>query len=192
MTSTAGAEIIDISKYFGQRVSSGSQAEIGAHATSTSTAAIRQTDGDRPRTEQRGIAELYPGLEDDSTLYRVQELAMSAVGICERAIEHLHRDEVVEADLETMRLSSLSNELFFCRGRMGEGFANMVDAISTSLSLLHGKLLEKEQVFAIRDCFDKLYHEPGISFDESLALVEMLSNVGLQTEPDLGGLVGDD
>lgn len=160
-----------------------------AKSSLAANASVRDVD-QRSNEGSRPISELYPGLEDSSLLNQAQRMASEALGICDNALVLIREDDLVQADIEIMRLVPIATELFCCRA-IGEGFANLADTLLTSLTMLEGDTLNVQQLIAIRSGFEELYDSPGLSFDDSLGLSDRLEAANLRTSSDLAGLVGD-
>lgn len=188
--SNTGAQIIELAKYAKTRVASGASPEVAQDLQQLSVASGTVSTESKWREERRAISEFYPGLSDSSLLQRAMQLMADALGICQRVLEHLEGEDVIEADLECMRLKSVLVELFCCR-EIGEGYANTIDALLTGVRRFKDGPMERAQVLAIRECLHKIYDAPALSFDESFALIDLLEEAGFLTEPDLSGLADD-
>ena len=78
-------------------------------------------------------------------------------------------------------LALLLIKLFFCFRHLGEGFANLVSALSETLA--RKGLLNQEQVEMVTRILSRLKQEPYLRFESSLDLVEALRSTGLEDTP---------
>jgi hypothetical protein len=141
--------------------------------------------------QDEGIVERAPAISIDE-IYRAPEISIelgSALRLlrestsnCDEALSALQRVEPIEADAAMLRVRVELPELFCCRA-IGDGFAEIVNAIQSAFENLDGELFTANQVEAVRNALFAIRNEPRMSFDKSLRHVTLMEETGLKTEP---------
>lgn len=127
--------------------------------------------------------EVYRALEFTTVELRsALRLLRDAIGWCDRALSADTLGELFQADDAMVNVQMIMPELFCCRA-LGDGLAEIVNAIQSSFENLKGMTLEGPQVSSIRRALVAIQNEPRLSFDRALEFVGAMESTGLIVEP---------
>jgi hypothetical protein len=161
------------------------------HAESVTSSGSASNSG--PQRTQ--VSTLQPVIPFDQ-LYQAQELGtkefVAAVRLLAEAASLLseaktaaERSEEVTADNFMIHFEHLLPRLFACR-KIGDGFANVTNAVQLALANRNGLPLEKMQIVVLWRIFRQLATGPFLSFDDSISLIDDLDQANLWiTDPTL-------
>lgn len=147
-------------------------------------------DGIVARAQVIGIDEIYRAPEADTKIGNVLKTLRESASNCDDAIKSLENSDPIGSDNFMLEVGAALPELFCNRG-IGDGFAEIINALESAFENLNGELFSLTQIRAIRDALAGARNEPRMSFEKSLGYVQALENVGLKTEPaDIDILAG--
>jgi hypothetical protein len=136
------------------------------------------------------IDEIYRAPEADTKIGNVLKTLRESAANCDKAVTALDNSDPIGADSLMMEVRAVLPELF-CVRRIGDGFAEVINALESSFENLSGELFSLAQIRAIRDALIGARNEPRMSFEKSLRYVLALEDVGLKTEPtDIDTIAG--
>jgi hypothetical protein len=127
------------------------------------------------------IDEIYRAPEAGTELGTALHLLRNAASNCRQALDSI-REEPIRADAAMLSVRVLLPELFCCRA-IGDGFAEIINAIQSAFENLGGGMFSAGQVEAILKALIATRNEPRMSFEKALAHVSAMEEVGLLTEP---------
>lgn len=141
-----------------------------------------------PKTAQMSALEALIPFDQ---LYQAQELGTKefvaatrllseAAGLLSEAKTAAERSEDVTADNCMIHFEQLLPSLFACR-KVGDGFANVTNAVQLALAKRNGLPLEKNQILVLWRTFRQLASGPFLSFDDSISLIDDLDQANLWT-----------
>ena len=133
------------------------------------------------------IDHLYPASsETRPDLLKALRLMADAVSALESARAACARNNEIDADRYVQRLQMMLEDLFSCR-KLGDGYANTINSIHFSLINQHGKPLTARQISAVWRTLKELRAHPFMGFEDSLQLVDGLSDTELEVTPSFIG-----
>lgn len=136
------------------------------------------------------IDEIYRTPEADTKIGNVLKMLRDSASSCDKAVTALGDSDPVGADSLMLEVRAVLPELFCNRG-IGDGFAEIVNALESAFENLGGEMFSLAQISAVRDALTGARNEPRMSFEKSLRYVLALEDVGLKTEPaDIDTLAG--
>jgi hypothetical protein len=136
------------------------------------------------------IDEIYRAPEADTKIGNVLKMLRESASSCEKAVTALVDSDPIGADNLMLEVRAVLPELFCNRG-IGDGFAEIVNALESAFENLGGEMFSLAQIGAVRDALTGARNEPRMSFEKSLRYVLALEGVGLRTEPaDIDTLAG--
>jgi hypothetical protein len=136
------------------------------------------------------IDDIYRAPEAGAELGTALRLLREAVSNCEHALSGLDNHEPIGADAFMLTVGSVLPELFCCRA-IGDGYAEIINAIQSAFENLDGELFSSGQIRAVKGALTAVRNEPRMSFEKSLNHVSTLEDAGLKTEPsDIDALAG--
>jgi hypothetical protein len=142
----------------------------------------RALDPSRMKTISIGV--LYQAREAGSKNFnRALELLEEASEALSEAKVAVESKDLVARASEVMRFERLLAPLFECR-EIGEGFANVINAVHMSIANLHGEPLDDDQIIALWRIVREVASAPFFGFQESLKFVRDLELVGLRSNND--------
>lgn len=148
------------------------------------------TDGIVMRAPVISIDDIYRAPEAGTKLSTVLRLLREGVSNCNEALSALANDEPIEADALMLKVRTTLPELFCCRD-IGDGFAEIINAVQSAFENLDGRMFSSDQVRAVKSVLAAVRNEPRMSFEKSLGHVSTLEDVGLKSEPsDIDKLAG--
>jgi hypothetical protein len=143
------------------------------------------TEGIGPTALNLTTEEVYRALEFTTVEMRsALRLLRDAIGWCDRALSADSLGELFQADDAMVNVQIIMPELFCCRA-LGDGLAEIVNAIQSSFENLKGGAFERSQISSIRRALIAIQNEPRLSFERALEFVGAMESTGLMVEPAL-------
>jgi hypothetical protein len=129
------------------------------------------------------IEEIYRA-PDFGTIELASALSLlrEAIVLCNRALEALAKNAPLHADTAMIKVQTMMSELFCCRA-VGDGLAEVVNAVQSSFENLGGTAMSQQQIEVVRNAFIAVRSEPRMSFDRSLEMVSAMELAGLEVDP---------
>jgi hypothetical protein len=143
---------------------------------------VVQQEGIVERASVISIDEIYRAPEVSIELGAALRLLRETISNCGEALSALEKGEPIEADAAMLRVRVELPELFCCRA-IGDGFAEIINAVQSVFENLNGELFTAGQVEAVRKALIAIRNEPRMPFDKSLSHVSTMEEMGLKTEP---------
>jgi hypothetical protein len=128
------------------------------------------------------VDDIYRAPDAGTEMGIALRLLREAVSNCEDALLALDNHEPIGADAFMLRAGMTLPELFCCRV-IGDGYAEIINAVQSAFENLDGELFSLVQIRAVKNALTTVRNEPRMTFERSLDLVSMLEEAGLKTEP---------
>jgi hypothetical protein len=127
------------------------------------------------------IDDIYRAPEAGTDLGTALRLLRDALSSCAEALA-LVTEDPIRSDSAMLKVRLLLPELFCCRA-IGDGFAEIINAIQSAYENLAGGIFSSSQIEAIRVALDTARNEPRMSFEKAMGYVSAMEEVDLRTEP---------
>ena len=128
------------------------------------------------------IERLYERTESSRELLAALDLLLEAKSRLQESRMMLKSGDALGADRSVTRFRALLDDLFVCRG-IGDGYGNVINAITISLVNLHGRPLDIGQLGTLWRIIADLRERPFLSLEASFELIDQLEDSGFLVDP---------